>query len=161
MPKTVLFINLFAVICLLVSLLKSRSKTKHSLVLAIKTFFKILPMVLLVILLIGFVLGLLPPATIPNLIGEKAGFSRVVLITLIGAVLHIPSIVSFPLAGSLLLNGASVTSIAAFITSLTMVGFVTLPLEVKVLGKKFAFLRNGFSLLLALGIALLMGFLLS
>ncbi|HDH27594.1 MAG TPA: permease, partial [Euryarchaeota archaeon] len=43
------------------------------------------------------------------------------------------------------------------ITTLTMVGFVTLPLEIKVLGKKLAILRNLFSFIIALIIAVIMG----
>ena len=45
----------------------------------------------------------------------------------------------------------------AFITTLTMIGVVTLPLEIKELGKKMALLRNGLSFIIAIVIALIMG----
>ena len=57
--------------------------------------------------------------------------------------------------------GAGVTAMAAFITTLTMIGFVFLPLEIKELGRKFALLRNGLSFIVALIIALLMGLILT
>jgi hypothetical protein len=38
-----------------------------------------------------------------------------------------------------------------------MIGVVTLPLEIKELGRRFALLRNGLGVLAALVIALLMG----
>jgi uncharacterized membrane protein YraQ (UPF0718 family) len=41
-----------------------------------------------------------------------------------------------------------------------MIGMITLPLEIKVLGKKMALLRNGFSFIAALLIAFIMGMLL-
>ncbi|NCO28070.1 MAG: permease, partial [Caldiserica bacterium] len=94
---------------------------------------------------------------ISKFVGEQAGFGGTIAVSLLGAVLFIPSVISFPLAGSLLQSGASVTSVAAFITTLTMIGFVTLPLEIKILGKKFAALRNGFSYIVALLISFLMG----
>ena len=50
--------------------------------------------------------------------------------------------------------------LATFITTLTMIGMVTLPLEIKKLGKKFALLRNGLSFIIAIIIALIMGVLL-
>jgi uncharacterized membrane protein YraQ (UPF0718 family) len=71
-----------------------------------------------------------------------------------------PAVVAFPLAASLLANGASVQSVAAFITTLTMIGVVTLPLEIKEFGRRMALLRNVFSAAAALAIALAMGALL-
>ncbi|HNR66330.1 MAG TPA: permease, partial [Atribacterota bacterium] len=59
--------------------------------------------------------------------------------------------------GSLLRSGATIMTISAFITTLVMVGLVTVPMEIKSLGKKFTFLRNSFSLIGALIIAVLMG----
>ena len=61
------------------------------------------------------------------------------------------------LAASLLDGGASISVVAAFITTLTMIGTVTLPLEIKELGKKMALLRNGMSFLIAILIAFIMG----
>jgi hypothetical protein len=38
-----------------------------------------------------------------------------------------------------------------------MIGTVTLPMEMKMLGKKFALLRNGLSFIMAVIIAIIMG----
>jgi len=73
----------------------------------------------------------MPPSEISKLAGEQSGFSGVLLMALLGSILHIPALISFPLAASLLKSGASVTAVAAFITTLTMIGMVTLPLEIK------------------------------
>jgi uncharacterized membrane protein YraQ (UPF0718 family) len=72
-------------------------------------------------------------------------------------VLYIASLVSIPLAASLLRAGASVTTIAAFLTGLMMVNTVTLPLEIKYLGKKMALSRNLLSLVFAFAIAIVIG----
>jgi uncharacterized membrane protein YraQ (UPF0718 family) len=110
-----------------------------------------------VIILIGLFLAFVPPAEIVKYAGEQAGFTGILIIALAGAILYIPSLTSFPLAASLLRSGASIASVAAFITTLTMVGVVTLPVEIRVLGKRMALLRNGLSFIIAILIALIMG----
>jgi uncharacterized membrane protein YraQ (UPF0718 family) len=157
MSTTVILINLFALGCLVFALVKDRGKTKQSLGVAVKSFVRILPTVLSIIVIIGLLLAFVPPDQISRFIGEQAGFGGILAIAALGAVLYIPAIISFPLAASLLQSGAGVASVAAFITTLTMIGVVTLPLEIKELGKKMAFLRNGLSFIIAIAIALIMG----
>lgn len=157
MNFTVIFINVFVLVCFIASVLKDRDKTKQSLKVAVNAFFRILPMVLAIVILIGLILGFVPPEQISRFIGDQSGFAGVLIVGVVGAVLHIPALISFPLASSLLDAGASVTAVAAFITTLTMIGTVTLPLEIKELGKEMALLRNGISLIVAITIALLMG----
>jgi len=79
------------------------------------------------------------------------------LVGVVGPLMHIPALLSFPLVASLLYNRASISAVAAFITTLTMIGTITLPLEIKELGKKMAILRNGLSFVIAIIIALIMG----
>lgn len=157
MNITVIFINIFALSCLIGAFIKDRAKTKQSLKVAVKSFFRILPTVLIIIILIGLLLGFVPQTQISKVIGKHAGFGGVLVVALLGAILHIPSLISFPLAASLLKSGASVTPVAVFITTLTMIGMVTLPLEIKELGKKMALLRNGISFVIAIIIGIVMG----
>jgi len=157
MNTTAIFINVFAIGCLIFIFIKDRTKTKQALTVALKSFFRILPIVLIIIIFIGLLLGFVPQNQISKIVGEQAGFSGVLVVALLGAFLHIPSLISFPLAASLLKSGASITSIAVFITTLTMIGVVTLPLEIRELGKKMAFLRNGISFIIAIIIGIIMG----
>jgi len=160
LSSTALVINGFAILGLIVSFAKNREKSVRALKVAGKSFLKILPMVLIIVVLVGLLLGFVPPEGIEEFFGDQSGILGVLIIGGAGAILHIPSLIAFPLAGSLLESGASVTSAAAFITTLTMIGTVYLPVEVKILGKKFALLRNGLSFLVALAISLLMGLIL-
>ncbi len=157
MSTTAIFINLFALGCLAFALVKDRDKTRQSLRVAVKSFIRILPTVLIIIVVIGLLLAFVTTDQISRFIGGQSGFGGLLAITAAGAVLHIPALLSFPLAASLLQSGAGVAAVAAFITSLTMIGVVTLPLEIKELGKKMAFLRNGLSFIIAIAIALIMG----
>jgi len=136
---------------------RDRAKARQAVRVAVRSFLGILPSMLAVIGLIGLLVGLVPSEVISHYMGQGAGWWATITAALIGAVLYIPSLVAFPLAGSLLRAGASVSTIAAFLTALVMVGTVTLPLEIAQVGKKIAVSRNLLSLAFAFVIALFMG----
>jgi len=160
MNVTAVIINIIAVAGLLIAFAKDRDKTIKSLKMAGKSSIRMLPMVFVIIIIIGLLLGFVPPDQISRFIGEQSGMTGILLVGAVCAVMHIPSLLSFPLAASLLEDGASVSAVAAFITTLTMIGTITLPLEIKELGKKMAILRNGISFVIAIIIALIMGIIL-
>lgn len=161
MAQTAIFINLVALACLAFALTRDRGKMRKSLSIALKTFLRILPMMVIIIMLIGLLQAFISQESIGSFIGQQGGLFGIITTAVVGSILFIPSIISFPLAGSLLDSGASVSSIAAFVTTLTMVGFITLPLEIRELGKKMALLRNGLSFVIALVIAMIMGVILT
>lgn len=158
--STALLINLLAIVGLIAAWFVNRDKTRQALTVALRSFFKMLPSILMVVVLIGLVLGLMPPQKFSAWLNERSGLTGIFVTGLIGAILHIPAIIAFPLAGTLLKSGIAVSIIATFITTLTMIGVVTLPLEMKELGRRFALLRNGLSFIAALVIGWLMGIIL-
>ena len=157
MNVTVVLINAIAVVGLGISLAKDRAKTAQALRAALRSGAGLAPTLLGIIVFIGLLLGFVPTTTIARVVGEGSGFVGVLTAGLLGAILHIPALVAFPLGGSMMEAGASATVVAVFITTLTMVGFVTLPMEIRILGKRFTLLRNGLSLVAALLIGLLVG----
>lgn len=157
MRQFLIILNILSAALLLGSFLKDRAKTRAALNIARQSAIKLLPNLLLVVGLIGLLLGLTPREWLSRYLGEQSGFLGVLTAGLVGAVVMIQSFVVMPLAGSLLQAGASVTVIATFITTLTMVGVVTLPVEIAEMGKRFALWRNLLSFIMALVIGLLMG----
>ena len=157
MNITVIVINGIAIISFLIAFIKDRKKAMRSLKIAGKSFLKILPMALIIIIFIGLFLGFVSSRDISRFIGDQSGFTGMLLVGAAGAVIYIPSLLAFPLAASLLESGASISAVAAFITTLTMIGAITLPIEIKEMGKEIAFLRNGLSFVIAIIIALIMG----
>ena len=160
MNSTAIIINGIAIIGFLIAFIKNKEKAIESLKMAGKSFIRMLPMIFIILIVIGLLLGFVPPEQISRFVGEQSGIGGVLLIGAVGALMHIPSLLSFPLAASILEDGASVTAVAAFITTLTMIGMITLPLEIKILGKKMALLRNGISFVIAILIAFIMGLIL-
>ncbi len=153
-------IYLAALIFLIISLVKSRQKTRQALLKAWLSFKNIIPMLLGVIFLVGLILSLLDTEIISRIIGENSGPLGVMLASLIGAVTLIPGFIAFPTAALLLEGGAGYIQIAAFVQTLMMVGVVTLPMEIKYFSKKAAILRNVISFVLSIGVAYLIGLIL-
>ena len=148
-------------ILLVISFLKDKKKTKMSLKKAWKSFENILPQFLVVILLVGVLLAVLNTEVISKIIGSGSGWFGVVLAALIGAVTLIPGFVAFPTAAMLLQGGAGYMQIGAFVSTLMMVGIVTMPVEIKYFGKRLTILRNVlvfiFSFLVAFVIGMVVG----
>src|SRR6056297_3458367 len=151
------FINIFALILFIVSFSKNKEKSKQALKIAISKGIGLAPQLISLIAVIGIIFAFLPPELIKEFLGEDFSLIQVGAAALFGALMMIPSIIALPLAGSLIDAGASYTSVAAFITTLTMVGFVTIPVELKELGKKITIYRNGLALVFAVIIAFLIG----
>jgi uncharacterized membrane protein YraQ (UPF0718 family) len=142
-----------ALILLTLSFIKDKKKTKKSLIKAWKSFENILPQMLGMISAIGLILAFLSAEVISSLIGGSSGWLGVIIASVIGSVTLIPAFVAFPLAAILLANGAGYMQLSAFVSTLTMVGVITFPLEIKFFGKKFTIMRNALAFLLAFVVA--------
>ncbi|NLB74835.1 MAG: permease [Firmicutes bacterium] len=151
-----LVLYLLAVIIAALSFRADEEKTIEAFKVSIRSLAKIVPTMLGTVGLVGLLLVLVPPHWISTYLGEKAGFVGTMAAAIIGAVTLIPGLVAFPLAGSIYAQGASTMTVAAFITTLTMVGFVTAPTEIEQLGKEMTIWRNSLSFVFALAIAVLM-----
>lgn len=154
--QNIIFYSL-AIGLLLLSFIKDKGKTKQSLMKAWKSFENMLPPMLALIVLIGMIVSVLSPQTISQIIGGSSGWLGVILGAILGSVTLIPAFIAFPLAAILLDNGAGYMQLSAFISTLTMVGLITLPLEIKYFSKKFALYRNGLALIFAFISAFIIG----
>ena len=148
---------LVSIIALIISFFKSKEKTKQALKKTWKSFENILPQILAVILIIGMVLTILTPEQIAKVLGGESGIYGVIIAAVIGAITLIPGFVAFPLAAALLHSGGGIAQIAAFVSTLMMVGLVTMPIESEYFGKKITFWRNGLAFIFSLVIAGIMG----
>ena len=136
---------IIAGIALLVSLVADRLKTRASLLRAMKMSLGIVPALLGVLAVVSLVLTAVTPVMLERILsgtGLLPFFSAVA----IGSIALIPGFIAYPLAALLRQNGASWPVLAAFITSLMMVGVLTLPLEARYFGWRAALLRNGLAL---------------
>ncbi|SHE81238.1 permease [Alkalibacter saccharofermentans] len=139
------------------SYIKDKGKTKKSLMKAWKALENMLPQLLGIVLLVGVMLAVMNPDTISRLIGRSSGWRGTAIAAVVGAVTLIPGFIAFPTAALLLQGGAGYMQIGAFVSSLMMVGVVTLPMEVKYFGKKSTVARNVFAFIYSFVVAFIIG----
>jgi uncharacterized membrane protein YraQ (UPF0718 family) len=142
-------------VAIIVSLAADRRKTRASLIKGLKMFWGVLPLLLGVLGLVSVVLAAVTPEMLQHVL---SGSGPVPFFTAlgIGSIALMPGFIAYPLAGLLRQNGASTATLAAFITSLMMVGILTLPLEARFFGWRVSLLRNGLALVGAALVAAVM-----
>jgi len=122
-------------------------------------FVGILPSLLTVLILVSMMLSVFPGNALARWMGRDSGPTGFVIAALLGSVALIPGFIAYPLSAILVKNGVGYNVIAVFITTLMMVGVLTLPLEARYFGLRTAVVRNSLSLLGALVVGGLMGLL--
>lgn len=146
-----------ALVTLALSFIADRQKTLMALKRALKIFLKMLPMFAVVLILTSLSLTFIGEETILSLLQGKGIWLGSLIAAAVGSITAMPGFVAFPLAGILVNQGIPYTVLAAFTTTLMMVGFVTFPLEKSFLGTKVTLLRNLASLLVALVVSIAIG----
>lgn len=139
-----------------VSAKTSPAKTRKALLVSARSLVRVIPMMLGIVGIIGIAFAVIPPEWISRYLGQESGLFGMAFASVIGSITLIPGIIAFPLTGSLYRQGASVATISAFITTLTMVGVLTLPAEIQHIGRRAALVRNILSFAAAVIIAVLM-----
>ncbi len=139
------------------SIIKDKNKTFGSIKMSSGMMRNMIGEIIGILFLIGLILTFIPPETIKQYLGQSNVVLSTIVSAFVGSITLIPAFVAFPLVGSLVKAGASIVPIVAFLTTLTMVGFVTFPLEKREFGMKFALVRNCLSFGFAIIIALIMG----
>ncbi len=109
------------------------------------------------LILVSVALYIVPEKTICAHLGGKSGFFTVFLASLVGSITLMPGFIAYPLCGILLRSGVSYTVIAAFTTTLMMVGVVTYPLEERFFGAKVTIIRNIIGFFIAMLVSIAVG----
>lgn len=143
-------------VALLVSWRIDREKTGRALKIGAKSLNGLAPRILGMVALVGLVLALVPPEVITRLFSYR-GIGGFALVSAIGSILTMPAPIAFALVGSLFKLGAAPASLAAFVTTLTMVGIMSAPMEISCFGKRFTLIRQTLSFVMAIVIGMLMG----
>ncbi|MBN1385875.1 permease [Candidatus Woesearchaeota archaeon] len=136
---------------------RDNNKTNESLRLAWRSFQKIFPLLIIVILVLLFIQKLFSYEGIITEISANPGLKGYVLAALLGAIVHIPEFITFPIAGQLLSSGVNPGFIGVLITSLIMVHSFSLPIEIKEMGWRFALVRNSLGLVAAILVGAIIG----
>ncbi|MEA3317155.1 MAG: hypothetical protein U9R54_04295 [Bacteroidota bacterium] len=148
------YIYILTGISVIVSFMVNRKKTKKALIIGAKKIWNIIPPFISILVAVSIVLYLIPNEVIVKYLGSADSCLGVIIASLIGSITVMPGPISYPLCGILVDEGVSYSVIAAFTSSLMLVGVLSFPVEKTYFGKKFAILRNCISFIIALLIAL-------
>ena len=118
-------------VLVIISFIVDRKKTIKGIQKGLKQFLKILPTLLSVIVIISIVLFFVSDKFLMEYLGKEAGLGAYISAVAIGSVSILPGFIAYPLAGILVQTGVSYSVIAVFITTLMMVGILTIPIETR------------------------------
>jgi uncharacterized membrane protein YraQ (UPF0718 family) len=115
---------------------------------------QVIPQVFGILLLVSLFLTVVPPEWYGTVFSGHPVADPVVG-AVVGSVAAGNPITSYVIAGELLDTGISLTAVTAFIVAWVTVGIIQLPMEMEVLGRRFAIARNLFCFFCAIIIAVL------
>jgi len=144
-------------LAVLLSAVIDRKRTVVALKIAWRKFAAILPAFLIMLILVSIILFLIPDTMISQYLGNESRFIGIICASSFGSITLMPGFVAYPLCGILLKKGVSYMVLAAFTTTLMMVGILTYPVEKEYFGVKVTIIRNAVSFFMALLIALAIG----
>jgi uncharacterized membrane protein YraQ (UPF0718 family) len=130
------------------------SQIKQALLKTLNSFKQSLPILMGVLLLIALINTLIPKNIYAKIFTGNT-FIDPFIGALMGSVFTGNPITSYIIGGELLKQGVSLFAVVAFILSWVTVGVVQLPMEIQILGKKFAVVRNSISFITAIIISVL------
>ncbi len=147
---------IFTFILVLILLMLDRNKTIKGIKLGIKKMLKQLPVFFNMVILVSVSLYFISDEVILKYLGENSRYG-ILIGTFFGSITIMPGFVAFPLAGLLLKKGITYMSLAAFTTTLMMVGVVSFPVEKEYLGTRIAVIRNLVGLIISIIISIAIG----
>jgi len=128
-------------IAVLISFFTDRERTIKGLKIGWKKFSKILGTYLKLLIILSIIL-LISDQFIINYLGGQAPFIGMIMGLIIGSITMMPGFIAYPLAGILVSRGVDYMVVAAFITTLMLVGVTTYPVEKEYFGIKATIWRN-------------------
>jgi len=95
-----------------------------------------------IFLIINLLQNFLSKESVGNFLLNFKGIKGIIAGEIIGSIMMGPVASGYPIAKYLFDNGATVALVSSFLLSWVMIGIISLTIEFKELGKKFALIRN-------------------
>ena len=102
---------------------------------------QIAPLLIFAFIIAGMIQLLVPIETIAKWVGAESGFRGILIGTAVGSLTPGGPYVTLPIAAGLLRAGAGIGTMVAFMTAWSLIAVSRMPLEVGILGWKFALIR--------------------
>jgi len=102
---------------------------------------QIAPLLIFAFIIAGMIRFLVPIEMIAKWVGAESGFRGILIGTAVGSLTPGGPFITLPIAAGLLRAGAGIGTMVAFITAWSLLAVSRMPLEVGMLGWKFALIR--------------------
>jgi uncharacterized membrane protein YraQ (UPF0718 family) len=102
---------------------------------------QIIPLLIFAMILAGVIPRLIPQDMISSWVGAESGWRGIFIGSAVGAIMPGGPYVSLPLAAGLLRAGAGIGAMVALLTSWSVIAITRLPMEIGIMGWKFACIR--------------------
>jgi uncharacterized membrane protein YraQ (UPF0718 family) len=102
---------------------------------------QILPLLIFAFIVAGMIRVLIPQELISKWVGAESGFRGILIGSVLGGIMPGGPYVSMPIIAGLLRTGAGIGTMVALITSWSLIAIARLPMEIGILGWKFALIR--------------------
>lgn len=119
-----------------------------------RSMLQVIPQVVGILLLVSLLLTVIPPEWYGRVFSGHP-VTDPILGAAMGSVAAGNPVTSYVIGGELLSTGISLTAVTAFIVAWVTVGVIQLPMEMNILGKRFAIARNLCGFIFAILIAIL------
>jgi uncharacterized membrane protein YraQ (UPF0718 family) len=101
----------------------------------------IIPLLIFAMIIAGTLPLLIPTEALSKWVGTESGWRGVLIGTVVGGCLPGGPYVTLPLAAGLLRVGAGIGTMVALVTGWSLLAFMRMPIEIGIMGWKFALIR--------------------
>lgn len=136
-----IIMGLLALILFFVGYFKGQGQHVQGVRLALHMTVEILPLLAFAFIVAGLVQALLAQESLSRWVGAESGWRGILIGSVAGGLAPGGPFVSLPIAAGLLRAGASVGTMVAFLTAWSVWSVSRMPMEVGILGWKFALIR--------------------
>ena len=102
---------------------------------------QMLPILVFAMILAGAIQNLVPSDLISRWVGAESGFRGVIIGAAMGVITPGGPYISLPTAAALMRSGANIGTMVSFMTAWALLGFVSLPMQIGIMGWKFTAIR--------------------
>lgn len=132
----------------------SKEKIKNAIGKSSKLFFSIIEMLIGILLIVSLINVIIKPSYYKYIFTENMLIDSIIG-SVVGSISTGIPMISYVLGGEFLKQGISLIAVTAFLVSWVTVGIIQLPLEMELLGKRFALTRNAFSFVFSIAVAVI------
>jgi uncharacterized membrane protein YraQ (UPF0718 family) len=136
-----IIMGVIAVIILFVAYQKGGGEHILGLKSAGNLLIRIIPLLIFAMIVAGTIPLLIPSGALLRWVGAESGWRGILIGTVVGGCLPGGPYVTLPLAAGLLKVGAGIGTMVALVTAWSLLAFMRMPLEIGMMGWKFALIR--------------------